>query len=142
MRSTRTARIRTIGAGLAAMTAIALLAGCTAGAPEEEDVVEQGTAVDDDHGVPVLGRLRHGGRDVRAVAQEGLRGRSVSFRERTERFSCDERPVDGLAVRARADGAQAGHGNPRLRGASVAGRRGARHIVTTVTTVSGNFSYV
>jgi len=39
MRSTRTARIRTIGAGLAAMTAIALLAGCTAGAPEEEDVV-------------------------------------------------------------------------------------------------------
>ena len=43
MRSTRTARIRTIGAGLAAMTAIALLAGCTAGAPEEEDVVDQGT---------------------------------------------------------------------------------------------------
>ena len=29
MRSTRTARIRTIGAGIAAMTAIALLAGCT-----------------------------------------------------------------------------------------------------------------
>ncbi len=44
MRSTRTARIRTIGAGLAAMTAIALLAGCTAGAPEEEDVVDQGTS--------------------------------------------------------------------------------------------------
>lgn len=44
MRSTRTARIRTIGAGVAAMTAIALLAGCTAGSPEgEEDVVDQGT---------------------------------------------------------------------------------------------------
>jgi ribose transport system substrate-binding protein len=44
MRSTRTARIRTIGAGIAAMTAIALLAGCTAGSPEgEEDVADQGT---------------------------------------------------------------------------------------------------
>ena len=31
MRSTRTMRTRTIGAGIAAMTAIALLAGCTAG---------------------------------------------------------------------------------------------------------------
>jgi ribose transport system substrate-binding protein len=44
MRFTRTARTRTIGAGIAAMTAIALLAGCTAGAPEEEDVVDQGTS--------------------------------------------------------------------------------------------------
>jgi len=44
MRSTRSARNRVIGTGIAALTAVALLAGCTAGSPEgEEDVADQGT---------------------------------------------------------------------------------------------------
>ncbi|MFE1646878.1 substrate-binding domain-containing protein [Microbacterium sp. P01] len=42
MRSTRSVRVRTIGAGVAAFAAITMLAGCTAGAAEE-DVADQGT---------------------------------------------------------------------------------------------------